>query len=61
MALHPYYRGKIEESVKCTVRDFAIWYTPGVAAPRRTVAQDPDKVYDHTSVMNAEFIAQPPN
>jgi hypothetical protein len=33
MILHPFYRGKIETALKCTVRsfdDFAIWYTPGV-------------------------------
>ena len=36
MKLHPFYRGKIETTLKCCVRDFddfAIWYTPGVAAP----------------------------
>ena len=35
MVLHPFYRGKTETALKCTVRDFndfAIWYTPGVAA-----------------------------
>ena len=55
MELHPYYRGKIETAVKCSVRDsddFAIWYTPGVAAPCRAIAQDPDKVYDYTNKWN---------
>jgi malic enzyme len=36
MTLHPFYRGKVETTLKCCVRDFqdfAIWYTPGVAAP----------------------------
>jgi len=35
MILHPFYRGKVETVLKCCVRDFndfAIWYTPGVAA-----------------------------
>jgi hypothetical protein len=35
MRLHPFYRGKIQTALKCTVHsfaDFAIWYTPGVAA-----------------------------
>ncbi|HOI45322.1 MAG TPA: hypothetical protein PLX50_06890, partial [Candidatus Aminicenantes bacterium] len=35
MRLHPFYRGKIGVSVKCRIRDFndfAVWYTPGVAA-----------------------------
>ncbi len=51
MELHPYYRGKVEIALKCCVRDFndfAIWYTPGVAAPCRAIAEDPDLVYEHT-------------
>jgi malate dehydrogenase (oxaloacetate-decarboxylating) len=55
MELHPFYRGKIETAVKCAVRDssdFAIWYTPGVAAPCRAIAQDPAKVYDYTNKWN---------
>ena len=55
MDLHPFYRGKTETAVKCTVRDFndfAIWYTPGVAEPCRAIAADPDKVYDFTSKWN---------
>ena len=55
MVLHPFYRGKIETTLKCTVRDFndfAIWYTPGVAAPCRDIAANPDKVYEHTNKWN---------
>ena len=55
MKLHPFYRGKIETALKCVVRDFndfAIWYTPGVAAPCRAIAQDPEKVYDYTNKWN---------
>lgn len=55
MKLHPFYRGKVETALKCTVRDFndfAIWYTPGVAAPCRDIFQDPEKVYDHTNKWN---------
>ncbi|MBP8003353.1 MAG: NADP-dependent malic enzyme [Chloroflexi bacterium] len=55
MKLHPFYRGKIETTLKCTVRDFndfAIWYTPGVAAPCRAIEQDPEKVYDYTNKWN---------
>jgi len=51
MRLHPYYRGKVEVALKCRVRDFddfAIWYTPGVAAPCRAIAENPDLVYEHT-------------
>jgi malate dehydrogenase (oxaloacetate-decarboxylating) len=55
MELHPFYRGKVETALKCTVRDFndfAIWYTPGVAAPCRAIVEDPEKVYDYTNKWN---------
>ena len=55
MKLHPFYRGKVETVLKCTVRDFndfAIWYTPGVAAPCRAIAEDPELVYEHTNKWN---------
>lgn len=55
MRLHPFYRGKIETALKCAVRDlddFAIWYTPGVAAPCKAIAGDPEKVYDYTNKWN---------
>jgi len=55
MILHPFYRGKIETALKCTVRDFndfAIWYTPGVAAPCRDIAANPEMVYEHTNKWN---------
>jgi malate dehydrogenase (oxaloacetate-decarboxylating) len=55
MLLHPFYRGKIETVLKCCVRDFndfAIWYTPGVAAPCRAIAADPELVYEHTNKWN---------
>ncbi len=38
--LHSYYRGKIQTAPRCVVRsidDFAIWYTPGVAAPCQAI------------------------
>ena len=55
MQMHPFYRGKIETTLKCCVRDiddFAIWYTPGVAAPCRDIEANPERVYDHTSKWN---------
>lgn len=55
MKLHPFYRGKVETTLKCAVRDindFAIWYTPGVAAPCRAIEADPELVYDHTNKWN---------
>ncbi len=55
MKLHPYYRGKIQTIPKCTIRgfeDFAIWYTPGVAAPCRDIQANPEKVWEHTNKAN---------
>ena len=55
LKLHPFYKGKMETTLKCTVRDindFAIWYTPGVAAPCREIFENPEKVYEHTSKAN---------
>ncbi len=55
MLLHPFYRGKVETALKCTVRsfnDFAIWYTPGVAAPCRAIAADPELAYEYTNKWN---------
>jgi malate dehydrogenase (oxaloacetate-decarboxylating) len=55
MRLHPFYRGKVEVALKARVRDFndfAIWYTPGVAAPCRAIAEDPELVYQHTHKWN---------
>jgi malate dehydrogenase (oxaloacetate-decarboxylating) len=59
MMLHPFYKGKIETALKCTVRDFndfAIWYTPGVAAPCKDIAADPEKVYDYTNKWNTVIV-----
>ncbi len=55
MKLHPFYRGKIETTLKCTVHsfdDFAVWYTPGVAAPCKAIAADPELVYEYTNKWN---------
>src|SRR3972149_1667033 len=55
MRLHPFYRGKVEVAVKARVRDFndfAVWYTPGVAAPCRAIAENPELVYEHTHKWN---------
>jgi malate dehydrogenase (oxaloacetate-decarboxylating) len=55
MQLHPFYRGKIEMMPKGCIRsidDFAIWYTPGVAAPCRAIQKDPQLVYEHTNKWN---------
>ena len=34
------------------LQDFALWYTPGVAAPCRAIQADPELVYDYTSKGN---------
>jgi malate dehydrogenase (oxaloacetate-decarboxylating) len=59
LRLHPFYRGKIETTLKCSVHsfnDFAIWYTPGVAAPCRAIAADPEKVYEYTNKWNTVIV-----
>jgi len=58
MKMHPFYKGKIEISAKSCIRsfdDFAIWYTPGVAAPCKDIYEHPEKVYEHTNKGN--FVA----
>ncbi len=59
LKLHPFYRGKIETAPKACVRDlddFAIWYSPGVAAPCRAIQKDPELVYQHTSKWNTVVV-----
>lgn len=59
MRLHPFYRGKIETTLKCTVHsfnDFAIWYTPGVAAPCKAIQADPELVYEYTNKWNTVIV-----
>ncbi|ADL18919.1 Malate dehydrogenase [Acidilobus saccharovorans 345-15] len=53
--LHRFYGGKIEVLPKVPVRrlkDFAIWYTPGVAQPSRLISSDPDLSFELTSRWN---------
>jgi malate dehydrogenase (oxaloacetate-decarboxylating) len=53
--LHKYYKGKLGVSLKCRVRDFndfAIWYTPGVAAVCKEIAKDKEKAYVYTNKWN---------
>lgn len=55
LRLHPLYKGKIQIAAKCPIRgldDFAIWYTPGVAAPCKAIQADPALVYEHTNKGN---------
>ena len=55
MKLHPYFKGKLETSPKCCIRDFsdfAIWYTPGVAEVCKDIQRYPEKVFEHTNKGN---------
>lgn len=55
LAYHPFYGGKVQVMPKCTIRgvqDFAIWYTPGVAASSNAIKEDPEKAFSHTSRWN---------
>jgi len=55
LRLHPVYRGKVQIAPKVPIRDpgdFAIWYTPGVAAPCRAIQAQPDLVWQHTNRAN---------
>lgn len=55
LKLHPFYRGKMQTTPKCAIRsidDFAIWYTPGVAAACLDIVKNREKVYEYTSKWN---------
>jgi malate dehydrogenase (oxaloacetate-decarboxylating) len=52
---HPLCQGKIETIPKCFIRnfdDFAIWYSPGVAAPCKEIQKNRDLVYEYTNKGN---------
>ncbi|MEM1583254.1 MAG: NADP-dependent malic enzyme [Nitrososphaerota archaeon] len=55
MKYHPFYRGKIQVTLKVPVRsydDFAIWYTPGVAEPCKEIKNNTDLVFEYTNRAN---------
>lgn len=55
LRLHPFYHGKVQTALRCRVRDlndFAIWYTPGVAAVCNAIAKDPELAYEMTNKWN---------
>jgi len=59
MRLHPFYKGKVQMLPKCAIRnvaDFAIWYTPGVAAPCQAIQRKPELVYEYTNKANSVAI-----
>ena len=52
---HRLYKGKIALALKVPVtslRDLAVWYTPGVAQPCREIAEDPQKLSEYTNLGN---------
>jgi len=53
--MHKFYEGKMQVIPKCTIRsvdDFAIWYTPGVAAVCKEIEANPDKSFELTNRWN---------
>ncbi|MEM3459122.1 MAG: NADP-dependent malic enzyme [Candidatus Bathyarchaeia archaeon] len=53
--LHKFYSGKVQIMPKCAVAspdDFAIWYTPGVAAACKEIQADKDKSFELTNRWN---------
>ena len=55
MIMHSFFRGKMQTIPRAVIRDykdFAVWYTPGVAAPCKAIQADRDKVYDYTNKWN---------
>ena len=55
MKMHPFYKGKMQTLPRCAVRsfkDFAIWYTPGVAAPCKAIQANTELAYEYTSKWN---------
>ncbi len=53
---HSICRGKIATALKVPVRnldDFAVWYTPGVAAPSLAIAKDRALAYEYTNKGNS--------
>jgi malate dehydrogenase (oxaloacetate-decarboxylating) len=53
--MHRFYEGKMQVIPKCAIRsvdDFAIWYTPGVAAACREIQSNPDKSFELTNRWN---------
>jgi malate dehydrogenase (oxaloacetate-decarboxylating) len=53
--MHKFYEGKVQVMPKCAItsaKDFAIWYTPGVAVPCKEIQANPDKSFELTNRWN---------
>jgi len=56
---HALSKGKVQMMPKCAIRslaDFAIWYTPGAAAPCRAIVANPELVHEYTNKSNSVAI-----
>ena len=54
-SLHRFYEGKVQVMPKCAITspdDFAIWYTPGVAAPCKEIQANTEKSFELTNRWN---------
>lgn len=52
---HSHYHGKIEVIPKCAItsyKDFAVWYTPGVAEPCKVIEKNKDMSFEYTNRWN---------
>jgi malate dehydrogenase (oxaloacetate-decarboxylating) len=55
LPMHRFYEGKVQVMPKCAIasaNDFAVWYTPGVAAPCKEIQADSDKSFELTNRWN---------
>ena len=55
-AMHRFYGGKMQVMPRCSISspdDFAVWYTPGVAAPCRIIQADPEQSFELTNRWNS--------
>jgi malate dehydrogenase (oxaloacetate-decarboxylating) len=53
--MHRFYEGKVQVMPKCAIRstdDFAVWYTPGVAAACKEIQANPEKSFELTNRWN---------
>ena len=54
-SMHRFYEGKVQVMPKCAITspdDFAIWYTPGVAAPCKEIQTNTEKSFELTNRWN---------
>lgn len=54
-SMHNFYEGKMQVMPKCAIRnpdDYAIWYTPGVAAVCKEIQANPERSFELTNRWN---------